>query len=41
MFMGDFNARTGVANDFIELDHICQADEVILPSDYFGDLLLP
>ena len=41
MLMGDFNARTGIADDFIELDHICQADEAILPSDYLEDLLLP
>ena len=39
--MGDFNARTGVANDFIESDHICQADEGTLPSDYLENLLLP
>ena len=41
ILMGDFNARTGVANDYIELDHICQADEGILPSDYLEDSLLP
>ena len=41
MLMGDFNARTGVANDFIELDHICRADEGILPSGTLEDRLLP
>ena len=39
--MGDFNARTGVANDYIELDHIYQADEGILPSYFLEDSLLP
>ena len=39
--MGNFNARTGVSNNFVELDNICQADKGILPTDYLEDLLLP
>ena len=37
--MGDFNARTGTLNDFIELDETCDSDNNLLPPDYTADIV--
>ena len=39
--MGDFNVRTGTVNDFVEIDHITRVDDVILPTNYLEDIILP
>ena len=39
--MGDFNARTGTLNDFVELDQISRVDIDLLPSNYLEDVNLP
>ena len=41
MLMGDFNARTGVLNDYVELDETARLDLDLLPSDYLEDIVLP
>ena len=39
--MGDFNARTGSANDHVELDEITDLDYDLLPSNYLADINIP
>lgn len=39
--MGDFNARTGTLNDFVEFDQISWVDSDLLPSNYSEDTNLP
>ena len=36
--MGDFNARTGSLNDFVELDETTTVDYDLLPSNYLEDI---
>ena len=39
--MGDFNARTGTSNDFIDLDMVSRVEDDILPPSYLEDKVLP
>lgn len=41
ILMGDFNARTGRLNDFVELDETTRLDYDLLPSNYLEDIDLP
>lgn len=41
VLMGDFNARTGSLNDFVELDQLSRVDNDLLPSNYTEDIDLP
>ena len=37
VLMGDFNARTGTINDFVELDQISYVESDLLPSNYLEE----
>ena len=39
--MGDFNARTGTPNDYVELDNIGRPVNGLLPQSYSEDKVLP
>ena len=41
ILMGDFNARTGIPNDYVELDNIGRPVNGLLPQSYSEDKVLP